>query len=189
MPYDPPPDLAALSLAQIAELAAARHLPPIAQWRPTIEGDSLMHITRDGRWWHDGGEIAKPAMIRAFASILARDHDGRHWLMTPTQKLSIVVDDAAFVAVDLRHDADGLAFRLNTDDLVIAGSDHPIRAAGERDVPALYVTVRNGTEARLNRSTYAQLLDIALDRYDEADAPGEELAITSLGMRFALQPR
>ena len=55
-----------------------------------------------------------------------------------------------------------LAFRLNTDDLIIAGPSHPIVARGDPDVPALYLGVRGGAEARLNRSTYGQLIEIAL---------------------------
>ena len=67
MPYVPPPDLATLSLAEIAELSAQRKLPPVELWNPQVSGDSLMVIKADGRWFHDGGEIKRPAMIRASA--------------------------------------------------------------------------------------------------------------------------
>jgi hypothetical protein len=180
MPYEPPPELAALSLAEIAGLAAARKLPPVEQWTPAHSGDSLMRIAADGRWFHDGGEITRPAMVRAFASLLMRDGDGQHWLITPYEKQSIEVEDAAFVAIDVKREGDSLAFRLNTDDLVIAGPDHPIRAAGDPDTPAIYLGVRHGTEARLNRSTYAQLAEIALQRQD--------LSVASQGVRFSLVP-
>mgnify|MGYP006314605513 CR=1 FL=1 len=59
MPYEPPPELAALSLAEIAALVEARELPPVEQWTPQSEGDSLMRIAADGRWFHDGGEIKR----------------------------------------------------------------------------------------------------------------------------------
>lgn len=180
MPYEPPPELAGLSLAEIAELVAARKLPPVDQWSPARTGDSLMTIKADGRWYHDGGEITRPAMVRAFASLLLRDKEGKHWLVTPQERLSIEVDDAAFIAIDVKQDGGALTFRLNTDDLVIAGPDHPIRAAGDPEVPAIYLGVRHGTEARLNRSTYAQLIDIALERGD--------LAVSSQGTTFSLVP-
>ncbi|MBV1688048.1 DUF1285 domain-containing protein [Novosphingobium sp. G106] len=180
MPYEPPPQLAGLSLAEIAELVAARKLPPVDQWSPERSGDSLMRIAADGRWYHDGGEITRPAMVRAFASLLLRDEAGQHWLVTPQEKLSIEVEDAAFIAIDVKQDGDALAFRLNTDDLVIAGAEHPIRVAGDPDVPAIYLGVRQGAEARLNRSTYTQLVDIALERGD--------LSVTSQDMTFSLVP-
>src|SRR5579871_3951467 len=121
MPYEPPPDLAALTLEDVAALVASRKLPPLDRWQPEAEGDSEMRIAADGRWYHQGGEITRPAMIRAFASLLMRDADGRHWLVTPTQKLSIEVEDAALIATDLKHEGSGIAFRLNVDEFVVAG--------------------------------------------------------------------
>jgi hypothetical protein len=178
MPYEVPPDLATLSLAKIAALSAARKLPPVEQWNPAASGDSLMVIKADGRWFHDGGEIKRPAMIRAFASLLRREADGSHWLVTPVEKQAIAVEDAAFIAVDVVRSGAALAFRLNTDDLVLAGPDHPLVARGDPDLPALYLGVRHGTEARINRSTWLQLVDLA----------GDDLAVTSQGMRFSLVP-
>jgi hypothetical protein len=188
MPYSPPPELAALSLAELAEAAAARTLPPLDQWTPDRTGDSAMRIAADGRWFHDGGEITRPAMVRAFSSLLTRDAAGDHWLVTPFERLSIAVDDAAFQGTDmeLRRDAGDrpvLAFRLNTDDIVLAGPEHPLRVAGTVDVPAFYLSVRHGTEARLNRGTYGQLIAHALD----VSSP-DALTVESMGQRFALAP-
>ena len=76
---------------------------------------------------------------------------------------------------------DGLAFRLNTDELIVAGPDHSLRAAGDSDSPALYVHVRRGCEARLNRSTYEQLAQIALDE-------GDDWTVASQGAQFTLKP-
>jgi uncharacterized protein len=180
MPYEPPPELAGLSFAEIAALVEARKLPPLNTWSPQETGDSEMRIAADGRWYHQGGLITRPAMVRAFASLLMRDAQGQHWLVTPTQKLAIAVDDAAFIATDVRQDGDALAFRLNSDDIVIAGPDHPIRTAGDADTPAIYLAVRHGTEARLNRSTWAQLAEIAL--------AGDGTSISSRGATFSLLP-
>jgi hypothetical protein len=178
MPYEPPPDLAKLSLEAIAELAAARQLPPLDEWNPASSGESLMTIRADGRWFHDGGEIRRPAMIRAFAGLLRREPDGQHWLVTPHEKQRIVVEDAAFMATDVAQRVDALAFRLNTDEIVLAGPGHPLTARGSADTPALYLAVRHGTEARINRSTWLQLVEIADD----------ELTVRSQGARFALVP-
>ncbi|MCK9542753.1 MAG: DUF1285 domain-containing protein [Novosphingobium sp.] len=180
MPYDPPPELASLSLEDVARLVEERRLPPVGEWSPAESGDSEMRIARDGRWFHQGGEITRPAMVRAFSALLIRDGEGRHWLVTPRQKLSIEVEDAAFIATDMRREQGALVFRLNTDDLVIAGPDHPVTARGDTETPALYLAVRNGTQARLNRSTYAQLAELALAEPD--------LSVESLGARFSLVP-
>ncbi|MCZ8325151.1 MAG: DUF1285 domain-containing protein [Sphingomonadaceae bacterium] len=178
MPYTPPPDLATLSLAEIARLNAERRLPPVEQWNPASSGDSLMVIKADGRWFHDGGEIRRPAMVRAFAGLLRRDEQGQHWLVTPFEQQSIAVEDAAFIATDVVMQDGALVFRLNTDEVVVAGPDHPLVARGDAELPALYLAVRHGCEARINRSTWLQLVDLA-----EAD-----LTVTSQGARFSLVP-
>lgn len=178
MPYVPPPDLATLSLAEIAALTADRKLPPVEQWDPQVSGDSLMVIKADGRWFHDGGEVRRPAMIRAFSSLLRCDAQGQHWLVTPHEKQAIGVEDAAFLATDVTRTDSALAFRLNTDEIVVAGPDHPLIARGDAETPALYLAVRHGCEARINRSTWLQLVELAAD----------DLSVTSQGTRFSLVP-
>jgi uncharacterized protein len=176
MPYEPPPELAGLSLGEIAKLVDQRKLPPVEQWTPTETGESHMRIAADGKWYHEGGVIRRPAMVRAFSTLLIRDEEG-HWLVTPQQKLSIGVDDAAFIAVDVKKEGDALAFRLNTDDLVIAGPDNAIVARGDA---AIYLGVRHGTEARVNRSTWLQLAEIALENGGST--------VVSQGIEFPLEP-
>lgn len=179
MPYDAP-DLAKLTLAEIAELAAARELPPVSDWKPDKIGDSEMRISADGKWFHQGGEITRPAMIRAFSSLLRRDTDGSHWLVTPQQKLSIDVEDAPFFAVEVQTEGSGqqrkLAFRLNSDDLVVAGPAHMIELYN--GLP--YLNVRGGLWAKLARSAYYDLAEIALT--ENPDEPG----VWSDGMFFLI---
>ncbi|UIP06399.1 DUF1285 domain-containing protein [Erythrobacter sp. SDW2] len=181
MPYQPPPDLAGLNLTEIAQQVMARNLPPVEHWSPERTGDSRMRIAADGTWFHDGSPITRPAMVRAFSGLLVRDEGGQHWLYSPFEKLSIEVEDAAFVAVDMAEREGALAFRLNTDELIVAGPDHPLVARGNAETPALYLGVRRGTEARLNRSTYEQIAEHAL-------AQGEDWTVTSQGEMFSLLP-
>jgi hypothetical protein len=183
MAYDIPPDLAGLSLLEVAEQVAARKLPPVDQWKPESTSDSQMRIAADGTWYHQGSPITRPAMARAFASLLWRDPaDGQHYLVTPHYRQTIAVEDAAFIATDMRVDDDALAFRLNTDEFVIAAPDNPLRAEGDPDAPAIYIAVRHGCEAKLDRSTWLQLAELALAQDEDA------LAVTSKGTRFSLVP-
>ena len=66
MPYEPPPELAALSLAEIVDAVAARRVPPVDQWSPASTGESHMRIAANGQWFHEGSPITRPAMVRAF---------------------------------------------------------------------------------------------------------------------------
>ncbi|MEG3088642.1 DUF1285 domain-containing protein [Sphingomonas sp. PB4P5] len=166
MPMPPLPDLSALSLADIARLAEENKLPPVDKWNPTHCGDSEMRIARDGTWFHQGSPIGRVAMVRLFSTILRREADGGYVLVTPVEKLDIVVDDAPFQAVELKVEGAGpatkLAFRLNTGDLVSAGADHPLRFADGEDGPRPYLHVRGGLEALVARPVYYELATLAL---------------------------
>ena len=161
MPYDPPPELASLGLGDIAKLVADRKLPPVNKWHPEKSGDSEMRISADGRWFHQGGEIRRPAMVRAFSSLLRRNDDDSFWLVTPHERLSIEVDDAPFIAVELRNEGSGdkreMAFRLNSDDLVIADSEHALEFR-----PLPYIHVRDRLWAKIARPVYYELAELAL---------------------------
>lgn len=170
MPYTAPPELAGLSLIEIAELAAARKLPPIDSWDPPLNGDSHMRIAADGRWYHRGSPIMRPAMVRLFASILRRETDHSYVLVTPFERQSIIVEDAPLLAVEMKSEGHGesrkLAFRLNTDELVIAGPDHPITLRGTSDNPKPYLRARKGIEARIERQIFIELAELALAEAD-----------------------
>ena len=163
---DPPPDLAALSLPEIVRLVEERRLPPVDQWNPTHCGDSEMRIARDGTWFHQGSPIGRPAMVRLFSTVLRREPNGGFVLVTPVEKLSIEVEDAPFVATEMKAEGEGenarLAFQLNTGDLVTAGPDHPLRFAATPEGSRPYLHVRGGLEALVARPVYYELAERAL---------------------------
>ena len=169
-----PADLASLSLADIARLAEEKKLPPVERWNPSHCGHSAMRIARDGTWFHEGSPIGRPAMVRLFSNILRREPDGRFVLVTPVEKLDIDVDDAPFVAVELRTEGEqrgrSLAFRLNTGDLVVAGPDHPLRFEASEGGPHPYVQARPGLDALVARPVYYELVNLALA--EGAEPPG-----------------
>ena len=171
MPMDAPPDLASLSLSDIARLAAEKKLPPVDQWNPAHCGDSEMRIARDGTWFHQGSPIGRQAMVRLFSTILRREPDGSFVLVTPVEKLTIEVEDAPFVAVEVKVEGEGsgraLAFRLNTGDIIPAGPDNPISIRQTADGPHPYLAVRAGLEALIARSVYYELANLALDEISE----------------------
>ncbi|ETI59417.1 hypothetical protein C100_21435 [Sphingobium sp. C100] len=184
MPMEPLPDLATLSLSEIARLLAERRLPPVDQWNPDHCGDSEMRIARDGTWFHQGSPIGREAMVRLFSSILRREPDGSHVLVTPVEKLTIAVEDAPFVAVELKSEGEGrtraLAFRLNTGDLVAAGPDNGLVLRETPDGPHPYLHVRGGLEALVARSVYYELMNMALEEN------GERVGLWSNGAFFPL---
>ncbi|MET3760326.1 DUF1285 domain-containing protein [Sphingomonas sp. UYEF23] len=186
MPMEPIPDLSALSLADIARLAEEQKLPPVERWNPTHCGDSEMRIARDGTWFHQGSPIGRQAMVRLFSTILRREADGGYVLVTPVEKLDIDVEDAPFVAVELKASGEGraamLTFRLNTGDLVTADADHPLRFEPRDDGPRPYLRVRGELDAVVARTVYYELAQRAIDGGETP--PG----VWSGGAFFALEP-
>ena len=176
-----PIDLKGVSLAELQALIDQRKLPPVDQWNPERCGDSAMRIARDGTWYHDGEPIRRPAMVRLFSSVLRREPDGRHVLVTPVEKLDIEVDGTAFRAIELRSEGQGrernIAFGLDSGDAVVLGSDHPLTL----DLTPR-IAVRHGLEAELSRPVYYELAEIALA--EGGDPPG----VWSNGTYFPLGP-
>src|SRR5690348_10898031 len=96
-------------LAAVAEGYAG--LPPVERWNPPYCGDSFMRIASDGTWFHQGAVVTRPALVRLFSTILRKDDEG-FMLVTPVEKLSIMVDDAPFVAVLMEAAGAGADMRL-----------------------------------------------------------------------------
>ncbi len=186
MPMAAPPDFDTMTVADIARLADSDRLPPVERWHPTHCGDSEMRIARDGIWYHQGSPIGRTAMVRAFSRILRREDDGGYVLVTPVEKLDIAVEDAPFVAVEMKAEGDGqgatLAFRLNTGDFVTASAEHPLRFVEHDDGPHPYLLVRGGLEALVARAVYYDLAERAISGVE--DPPG----VWSAGAFFPLQP-
>jgi uncharacterized protein len=163
----PPIDLKGVSLAELQKLIDERKLPPVDQWNPEHCGDSGMRIARDGTWYHDGDPIRRPAMVRLFSTVLRREPDGSHVLVTPVEKLAIHVESTAFRAVEMLTEGSGrkgrIGFRLDSGDAVILGHDHPLSMS-----PTPRILVRHGLEAELSRPVYYDLAELALAN----DPPG-----------------
>lgn len=152
-------------LADAASRAARRGPPPVHQWDPPFCGDLDIRIARDGTWYYLGTPIGRQPLVKLFASILKREGH-RHFLVTPVEKVGIAVDDAPFVAVDVRADGEGrdqtLTFTTNVGDEVSAGADNPIRVTLDATTsePAPYVHVRRGLEALIDRKTFYRIVDL-----------------------------
>lgn len=186
MPMPDAPDLSTMSLTQVAQALADKKLPPVAQWNPKHCGNSDMRIARDGAWFYRGSPIGREAMVRLFSTILRREPDGSYVLVTPAEKLDIMVEDAPFMAVELKSEGEGrdrrMAFRLNTGDLIVAGPDNALRFVERDEGPTPYLHVRGGMDARVARTVYYELANLALD--EAADPPG----LWSDGVFFAMAP-
>jgi hypothetical protein len=144
-------------------------LPPVDQWNPAFCGDIDMRIAADGTWFYQKSPIGRAALVRLFASILKREDD-KYFLVTPVEKVGIVVEDAPFLAVELAvEQGEGgqvLGFRTNVDDLVRAGPGHALRFEPEAGTGGLkpYLHVRRDLWAKVTRALFYDLVALGEER-------------------------
>jgi len=162
---------------------------PVERWDPPYCGDIGLRIRADGIWLYQGSPIGRMALVKLFASVLRKDADGRHYLVTPAEKVDVAVEDAPFLAVEMQVDGAGraqqLTFRTNVDDVVAAGPEHPLRFAVDPATQGLkpYVHVRGRLEALVTRALYYDLVELAVGG---GDAPDRRLGLWSGGAFFPL---
>jgi hypothetical protein len=177
------------SLTAGVQSAAKKGPPPVHLWNPAYCGEIDMRIASDGSWYYMGTPIGRPALVRLFASVLRKDPE-RHVLVTPVERVGIVVDDAPFVAVEMQvedHEAGRtLRFRTNVDDWTTADAAHPLRF--EREATGglkPYVLVRGELWARVARAVFYDLAALG----EERDVDGVRMfGVASAGMFFPMAP-
>jgi uncharacterized protein len=176
------------SITGAAARAASKGPPPVERWNPPFCGDLDMRIATDGTWYYLKTPIGRPELVKLFASVLKREGD-RYFLVTPVEKWGIEVDDAPFLAVELKivesADSRALHFRTNVDDWVACGPEHVLRFEREANTGGLkpYLHVRRDLWAKVTRALFFDLVALG----EERDVGGKSMfGVVSMGMFFAM---
>ena len=162
----------ALSLLALLPLAAHAGEPV----RPKVDsrqcGFSTPYnvlVDTGGVWLYRESPIRRDALVKLFAGVLSKEADGRTYLVTPAEKVDVVVGDAPFLAVDMESRAEGrgqeLIFTTNVGDIVACGPRHPLRFALQEPGGGMkpYVLVRGRLEALLTRALAFDLAERAVE--------------------------
>src|SRR5262245_61624918 len=176
------------AIAGTARREAEKGPPPVHLWNPPFCGDLDMWIAADGTWFYLGTPIGRPALVKLFASVLKREGD-RHFLVTPVEKCGIRVEDAPFLAVEMKRD-DGprgqvLHFRTNVDDWVACDCTHMLRFETEPKTGGLkpYLHVRRDLWAKVTRAVFYDLVELG----EEREIAGEPMfGVSSAGEFFVM---
>lgn len=168
---------------------AERKLPPVHLWNPDYCGEIDMRIARDGVWFYNGSPIGRLPLVQLFSTILRKDPE-RYVLVTPVERVGIVVEDAPFLAVEMRRsegpEGQILAFRTNVEDWVEAGPDHPMRfEPGDSEGLKPYVHIRADLWALVKRALFYDLVEAGEMREVEG---GRMFGVVSRGAFFAMAP-
>ena len=141
--------------------------PPVEEWNPEYCGDIGMEIKSDGTWYYMGTPIARQKIVKLFSRILRREKDNSFVLVTPVEKVLVKVADAPFIATFVEIIGEGknlnLKFDTNVDDTIVASKDYPIRVSIDKNTnePSPYVLIRKNLEAKISRSVFYELVNIA----------------------------
>jgi hypothetical protein len=162
---------------------------PAPSWDPPDCGDIDMRIAADGTWFYCGSPIGRAPLVQLFASIMRKEGD-RYVLVTPVEKVGIKVDDAPFLAVEMRveweADEPRLTFRTNVEDLVTVDGEHPLRfEPGASEGLKPYVRVRGDLWALVKRALFYDL--VALGRTERV-ANEEWFGVRSSRIFFPMRP-
>jgi hypothetical protein len=147
-----------------------------------------MKIAADGTWFYQNSPIGRLALVKLFASVLKREGD-KHFLVTPVEKVGIAVEDAPFLAVEMKTSRSDsgqvLQFRTNVDDWVAAGPGHALRFELQPKTGGLkpYLHVRRDLWAKVTRALFYDLVALG----EERDVDGRAMfGVASHGEFFAM---
>ena len=178
------------AIASSAKREGGKGPPPVHLWNPPFCGDIDMRIAADGTWFYMKTPIGRPALVKLFASVLKREAN-KYFLVTPVEKVGLVVEDAPFLAVEMQtQDQPGdrvLRFRTNVDDWVECGSGHALRFDPEPGTGGLkpYLHVRHDLWARLTRPLFYDLVALG----EERDVEGRRMfGVASNNLFFPMAP-
>jgi hypothetical protein len=178
------------AIAGMAREASRKGLPPVHLWNPPFCGDLDMRIASDGTWFYLKTPIGRAALVKLFASILKREGEN-YFLVTPVEKCGIIVEDAPFLAVELKAEraeqGQVLHFRTNVDDWVACGREHALRFEPEPETGGLkpYLHVRRDLWAKVTRALFYDLVELG----EERDIDGQRMfGLASGGEFFVMAP-
>ena len=159
-----------------------KKMPPVELWDPPFCGDIDLEIKSDGSWFYNGTIFKRLSLVKLFASVLKKEQ-GKYFLVTPVEKVGIVVEDAPFLITQwqwLDEQKTTMKLTSNLDDSFILNADHPLEISQDG---SLYVNVRRNLPAKIHRNVYYQWVDLA---HEEESDNGTELVFFSAEARFSL---
>ncbi|SBS30649.1 hypothetical protein MSP8886_01880 [Marinomonas spartinae] len=193
-----------LDVSKISEWQTSA-LPPVHLWSPPFCGDMDLIIKANGDWIHEGSKIKREKMVTLFSRILWFENN-EYFLVTPSEKVRIQVEDAPFLITQWRflesewcesEQGHIIEFTSLTHDVVQLGVDCDIWMAPAPSNTAQkkgasqntsseerpYLSMRYGMKAMLHRNVFYDLT-----KYLEpvSNEQGEGLGLVSAGKSYLL---
>ena len=178
-------DLPNLATEIKALIREGKKLPPVNDWHPERAGEIDIRIAKDGVWYYQGDKMERQSIVTLLSGILRKDGND-YFLVTPSEKMKVKVDDAPFVINMMDVEGEGgsqsIHFSTNVGDAFTLSSKHFLEVQyNEKGEPAPYVLVRDKLYGLISRKVYYELAELA-ECLDEA----EKFGVRSDGAWFVL---
>ena len=158
--------------------------PPVHLWNPDLCEGVEMRIDREGNWFYKDSIIGRKTLKVLFSRILKLEQ-GNYYLVTPVEKVPVIVDLAPYMIVDYEIDSEqkNIILKTNLDLSIPLDNEHKLelRKIGDENIP--FVHVRNNIEGFISRSVYYSLIDIALKQDGDSS---DRLILKSFDCNFNL---
>lgn len=137
---------------------------PVNSWDPDFCGNINIKIQKDGTWLYNGSPINRIKLVKLFSNILKKEGNN-YFLVTPVEKVGIMVEDAPFLInnLDITGQGRGKTFDFTTQvgDTVRLSKNNPLRFTfnSKSFEPSPYILVRNNLEALIDRKNFYRLIN------------------------------
>lgn len=175
-------------IGRLKESASSSSLPPVDQWQPDFCGDMDLVIKRNGDWLYQDSPIARQSLVKLFSRILKKENND-YFLVTPVEKLRILVEDAPFLVITMNRLetelGDVIEFTDNCDNKILLTESNPlwVELHPKTREPSPYITVRNNLNALLHRSVFYELVEMGQEKLIDDK---RHLGVFSAGSFFSL---
>ena len=100
---------------------------PVHLWDPPYCGELDIRVSRDGQWYYNKSPINRKRVVKLFSNILKKEGN-EYFLVTPVEKIKIIVDDVPFIIVDIevnkREQSQEISFLTNIFKFVMSTKHH-----------------------------------------------------------------
>ena len=136
--------------------------PPVDSWNPDLCVGQEIKIDRNGDWFYNDSLIKNSKIVKLFSKVLRND-SGDYFLVTPTEKVPVIVKIAPYVIEDFDVDSNkNITFHTNFNYSFKLDSNHYVNLKSIDGVSLPIVKVRpHNIEGFLARSVYYRFLNFA----------------------------
>ncbi|MBA4729418.1 MAG: DUF1285 domain-containing protein [Gammaproteobacteria bacterium] len=151
---------------------------PLEQWNPPLCEGVEFTLDDNSRWFYNGSEIKRLAMIKLFSKLVKLEGD-EYFVVTPAEKIILKAKREIFAIIDYKKDKEDYFFKTNTNEWVKLTSINFIKVDMVNGHPYPKILLREGIWGLLSRNIFYLLIS-------EAKQSGNKLYLTSDNKNFFL---